>query len=76
MNYSKEVDKKWQGKWKKEGLYKYNKSSKYLYHPDDSDILMPGMVINIYLKDYDLEFRKLYFYGNPLNRNITLQKKK
>ena len=59
-----------------DGLYKYNKSSKYLYHPEDSDILMPGMVINIYLKDYDLEFRKLYFYGNTLNRNMTLQKKK
>jgi hypothetical protein len=37
---------------------------------------MPGMAISINLKDYDLEFRKLYFYGNPLNRNITLQKKK
>ena len=59
-----------------DGLYKYNKSSKFLYHPDDKDILMPGMAISIYLKDYDLEFRKLYFYGNTLNRNITLQKKK
>ena len=58
-----------------DGLYKYNKSSKYLYHPDDKDILMPGMVISIYLKDYDLEFRKLYFYGNPLNREITLKKR-
>ena len=59
-----------------DGLYKYNKSSKYLYHPDDKDILMPGMAISINIKDYDLEFRKLYFYGNPLNREITLQKKK
>ena len=59
-----------------DGLYKYNKSSKYLYHPGDLDILMPGMAISINIKDYDLEFRKLYFYGNPLNREITLQKKK
>ena len=28
MNYSKKVDKKWQGNWKKEGLYKYNPDNK------------------------------------------------
>ena len=27
MNYSKQVDKKWQRKWKKEGLYKFNPES-------------------------------------------------
>ncbi len=27
MEYSKEIDKKWQEKWKKEGLYKYNPNS-------------------------------------------------
>lgn len=27
MNYSKNIDKKWQEKWKKEGLYKYNPKS-------------------------------------------------
>lgn len=27
MNYSKEIDKKWQEKWKKENLYKYNPNS-------------------------------------------------
>ena len=28
MNYSKEIDKKWQEKWKKEDVYKYNPDSK------------------------------------------------
>ena len=28
MNYSKEIDKKWQEKWKKEHVYKYNPDSK------------------------------------------------
>ena len=28
MNYSKEIDKKWQEKWKKEDVYKYHPDSK------------------------------------------------
>ncbi len=28
MNYSKQIDQKWQEKWKEEGLYKYNHESK------------------------------------------------
>lgn len=28
MNYSKQVDKKWQEKWKKDGIYKFEKESK------------------------------------------------
>lgn len=59
-----------------DGLYRYNKSSKYIFHPDTKDILMPGMFINISFKDYDLEFRKLYFYGDLLNKNMLLQRRK
>ena len=28
MNYSKQIDQKWQEKWKREGLYKYDPESK------------------------------------------------
>ena len=27
MKYSKEIDKKWQDKWREDGLYKYNPNS-------------------------------------------------
>ena len=59
-----------------DGLYLYNKGGKYLYHQENRNIIMPGTTLNINLKEYDLEFRTLHFYGNSLTKDVLLQRKK
>ena len=58
-----------------DGLYLYNKGGKYLYHQENKNIIMPGTTLNINLKEYDLEFRTLHFYGNSLTKDVYYKEK-
>ena len=59
-----------------DGLYRYNKGSKYLYHIETKNIIMPGTTLLVNLKDYNLEYRRINFYGNVLSKDNLLKRKK
>ncbi len=58
------------------GNYTYNPETKWIENPKTKEKLFIGSKINMTLKDYNKEFRLLYFQGTTLNHEMMLTRKK